>query len=875
MSSFCRITGKSRALPKANYFPILPPISPGDARRFCRITGKSYGLPSHHFIPVVLTSFSGKKKCRVTNVAAELGRHHYAPDISYGKRKHIVLLDYRYVFPVFDFDSDTQKELHEIFNNKTTENENKFVYRVDEKRCNLVFPAKLEAAVRDGDIFDIMFAKDSDQLMLRLKKGNNVSVDLCDYKENLDELYEGEGPKEEVILEREREQAQEKKVRKISKCSRQQLKNITQIFENKDNLAREDDEEEEDTKNKKKASKKRTKALKNVPKSVNRKEIQKIKNFMEAVAEGNSKKLNDLVKPLLESWDWDTYEQEARKIKTNQKVKSAVTKKMKPANIPPTKIKVKSRISDIEKGLLDNTIGFECIPLVGCYKRPEMKPQLKDLKQYQTASPEMMRKLQNVVEKFQKADFEISSLLPSEDELFDVLQNIAKGHKSELNGVPGCQIDIDERRVFLAGEFIQTEKGEIFCPGQAVIDKKSGKSVFTPGLTTFDATSNGVSFIAGMVMTSKDSQVHFQAGQIVNNEFYSGQTIYVNDEPKFIEGETIITPEGFRFVAGVYNEDNVLTPGKFMTLPNGEEKFICGQMTEIFVSGQNVQDESGEWKFVSGQTIVDETGEEIFVSGVTIQTAEGSKFIAGMHNDEGVFVPGMTKKIGKELKFFPGITIETKQGMQFCEGQMVQSAHGEIFMAGKTEYKANGETEFKIAESIDQISFQKPPPSGMVIDSHSLEVSEPSMSVFGHMVQTELGIEFYPEKITEENLPMGKMIPGKLIKKGINRGWSESIVVHDKSFFFKGNETKFIPGIKGEDGGFTPGQVVNTPHGDEFVCGQLVETAYGPKFVPGQVITLKNGDMKFVPGVTDKNTGKFVPGQIIETRGSRLRQVAN
>lgn len=60
---------------------------------------------------------------------------------------------------------------------------------------------------------------------------------------------------------------------------------------------------------------------------------------------------------------------------------------------------------------------------------------------------------------------------------------------------------------------------------------------------------------------------------------------------------------------------------------------------------------------------------------------------------------------------------------------------------------------------------------------------------------------------------------------------------------------------------------MNTPHGDEFVCGQLVETSYGTKFVPGQVITLKNGEMKFVPGVTDRSTGKFVPGQIIETRG--------
>lgn len=36
------------------------------------------------------------------------------------------------------------------------------------------------------------------------------------------------------------------------------------------------------------------------------------------------------------------------------------------------------------------------------------------------------------------------------------------------------------------------------------------------------------------------------------------------------------------------------------------------------------------------------------------------------------------------------------------------------------------------------------------------------------MIQTELGIEFYPEKITEENLPQGRMIPGKLCRRGKN-----------------------------------------------------------------------------------------------------------
>lgn len=728
--SFCRITGRARALPKSNFFPLIPPISPGDARRFCRITGKSYGLPSHHYVPVVLTSFSSRKKCKVTNVSAELGqtKHHYVPDISYGKRKHIVLLDYRYVYPEFDFDNETQKGLFEVFNTKETENENKFVYRVDEKRCNLVFPAKFEAMVRDGDVRDIMFAKDSDQLVLRMKEGTNVAVDLKDYKENLDELYEGEGPKEEVIVDRERELAQEKKKRKISKCSRQQLKSITNIFENKDNVA----QNEDDAEMMKKVGKKKANALKNVPKNVGKKEIQKIKSFMESIVEGNAKKLQDLVKPLLESWDWDTYEAEARLIKDKQNVKSTVTKKMKSQIILPAKVKVKSRVGDIEKEMLVNTIGFECIPLVGSYKRPELKPLVGDLKRLQSAPPEIMKKLQNVVDKFQKADFEISSLLPAEDEIFDVLQNIAKGNKSELNGVTGCQIDIEDRRVFLAGEFILNENGEeVFVPGQSMTEKKTGKLVFTPGLTIFDANSKNVNFVAGMVMKSKDSQVHFQAGHVVGKEFCCGQTVYVNDEPKFIEGETIVTPEGFRFVAGVFDENNVLTPGKFMTMPNGEEKFIPGQMTEIFVSGQNVMDEKGEWSFVSGQSITDENGEEIFVSGITITTEEGSKFVAGMHNDEGVFIPGITKKIGKETKFFPGICIETKQGMQFCEGQMVQSAHGEIFIPGKTEYKADGEPEFKIAESIDQISFQKPLPAGMVIDSQSLEISEPSMAVFG------------------------------------------------------------------------------------------------------------------------------------------------
>lgn len=839
--SFCRITGKSRNLPKPNYFPIIPPISPDDAKRFCRITGKSYGLPSHHFIPVVLSTFSRKKKCRVTNMAPFMDKHHYTPDISYGKRKHIVLTNYRYVFPKLDFDSETQKELHTIFNEKSPDNNNYFVYRVDEKKCNLVFPAKLETAIRDGDICDIMFAKETDQILFRLKQGVNVSVDLHDYQQNLDELLEGEGPREEVLLEREKELEQQKK-RKISKCGKQQLRTFTKIFEDKEQANGDDDDENL----KSKKSKKKQKALKNVPRNVGKKDVQKIKKLLEKFVEEPSKSLNDLVKPMLESLDWDSYEWTAKNI---NKTRSVMSKKIKAFDVLPAKIKVSKKVKDFEKKLfLDNTVGFECIPLVDCYKKPDLKSLVKNLSQFQTAPPEMMKKLENVVERFRKADYEISSLLPSEDELFDVLQNITKGHKSELNGTCGCTIDIEDRRVFLPGEFILNEKGEeIFCAGQAVINEE-GKRVFVSGLTTFDPmseTSKGVNFICGQVMTSKDNQVHFQAGQIVDNEFVCGQTIYVNDEPKFIEGQTIVTPEGFRFVVGLYDENEVLTPGKLMKLPNGDEKFICGQMTEIFTSGQNVQVGENEWKFIMGQTVVDENGNESFCAGKTVITEEGSKFIGGMYNDDGVFVPGVVRKVGNKATFICGISIETKQGMQFVEGQIVESAeHGEIFMPGQTEYKPNGTAEFIIASSIEEINFHEPPPAGVVIDPHSLEISEASLNVFGNMVQTEFGIEFYPGKISEENMPQGKQIPGKLIKHG--------------------NETKFVPGVMGEDG-FCPGQIVNTPNGEEFVSGQLVESSTGNvKFCPGKVITLKNGEQRFIPGFSDKN-GRFTPGQIIET----------
>lgn len=209
--SYCRITGRARGLPRSNYFPLLPPISPADARRFCRITGKAFGLPTHCYIPVILTATTTRSKCKVTH-SSDLSAHHFEPDYDYGKRKHIVLADYRYVCPVLDETNDQQKYLYGILNSKVVQcDQNNFIYSIKEQKCNLVFPARLEAAVRDGDVRDVMFAKTNDSVLLCMNKGNSVSLDLQDYEPTdgngkNKHLFEGEGPRHDVLLVREAEE---------------------------------------------------------------------------------------------------------------------------------------------------------------------------------------------------------------------------------------------------------------------------------------------------------------------------------------------------------------------------------------------------------------------------------------------------------------------------------------------------------------------------------------------------------------------------------------------------------------------------------------------------------------------------------------------
>lgn len=121
-----------------------------------------------------------------------------------------MLPGYRYIFPVLDGSTEAQKCFMEMLLGKQVTEEKRYVYTVQERKCNLVFTAQMEAAVRDGDVRDVMLAKDSDTVLIKTKQGRNVSMDFKDFTEDVD-MFEGEGPNAEVLKQREIEELEERK----------------------------------------------------------------------------------------------------------------------------------------------------------------------------------------------------------------------------------------------------------------------------------------------------------------------------------------------------------------------------------------------------------------------------------------------------------------------------------------------------------------------------------------------------------------------------------------------------------------------------------------------------------------------------------------
>ncbi|KAF9803384.1 hypothetical protein SFRURICE_007230 [Spodoptera frugiperda] len=842
--SFCRITGRSRGLPKPNYFPLLAPISPADAKRCCRITGKSYGLPSHHYIPVLLTARSSKAKCKITNVSGELGPHHYSPEINYGNRKHEILPDYRYIFPVLDGSTEAQRCLMEMLLGKQVTEDKRYVYTVQERRCSLVFSAQMEAAVRDGDVRDVMLAKDSDTVLIKTKHGRSVSMDFKDFTEDV-EMYEGEGPNAEVLKQREIEELEEKKKKRKRTAG---LSSMKKIFENKEKLAEVEEIEEEKLRVERKAKKAKFEEIKHDVKtfSYNSFDAHHMRSKSSIIA--CASEWRDQMHPIIETWDWETFEKDV----TNERIVPKATKLPTPVKITPHHCD--AEIYEVDRNVGEVSIPLEIVPCVNPLKPIKTRPSETVLSAVKEIPKERLTDTADVIEKLVESDK--VDLLPSMENLAEVVKNIKKGKREKVAKISGLTLDINKAKTFVPGQVVNTPQGPVFVPGQTV-ETPIGP-VFVPGLSV--NTPAGPGLIPGHIVTNENTnEPFFLAGQVLQTsngeEFVCGQTMKNKDDTyRFAEGQTVLSEEGLKFVPGkIINTgpEDVFVPGQTLMTPEGVQ-FIPGQtMMEndgiTFTPGQNAKI-NNEWQFVPGQ-VLHQDDELHFVPGATIATPNGLKFVPGQTvsiDGETCFIPGITKtRSNNELEFVPGTTVETIDGPKFIEGQLVHTDCGEKFMPGKTIVQADGHVEFSVAKSIEDITFSEGAPVGLPIDIKTCSLSEESLYVFGHMVQTAKGIEFYPGP----RMPKleGKVVPGRLVKN-------------------EANESRFVPGMMVE-GIFVPGQIVFTENGEQFVPGQVVDTADGPKFVPGQVVNTKSGP-KFVPGQTIHTIDgpRFVPGQIIETK---------
>ncbi|XP_033229349.1 obscurin isoform X4 [Belonocnema kinseyi] len=848
--SYCRITGRSRGLPKPNYFPLLPPISPADAKRFCRITGKSYGLPTHHYIPVLLGVHThDNTKCKITT-SSGLGPHHYTAGLILSeKKKHVVMKDYRYIFPVLEGEGEQQKALRELLNSKQTSPEEEkcnFVYTVEERRCSLVFPARLEAAVRDGDVRDVMLSRDCDTVFLRLKQGKNVSVDFKDFKD-LEDLYNGFGPREDVVKERQRLETEAKKKKRKRQAG---LNYAKKIFEEKEKAA-----EEEELKTAKQLK------LRSIKEERDEKLVDwKHVDIGHARSRGSlvmsSGEWRDLIKPLDQSCDWTTFGKDG----IVAKGLPVVNKMPEPVKVTPELIDLtQTKLGSISIPIAEKTGGFEAISVVQPFAPLTVEPDAEVQIALKNIPSQDLEATKNVDAKFVAAGQEALEIFPTVEEIPTLVQNVVKGENAEVHKVRGLKLDINSAKRFIAGQTIQTPTGPIFVPGQTLQTPRG--NTFVPGFTV--QTPDGPILIPGQIVNISEeggkSTSVFVAGQTLATKdgeaFIQGQTIHANDGAKFVPGQTVLTKEGPKFVAGQVTGDGNFVPGQSILTPDGT-KFMPGQTVtdkngdQLFVPGQSVQIRDS-WEFVPGQCLLTLTGDSQFVPGQTMLTTEEARFVPGQNvikeSGDACFVPGITVESERGLKFVPGTTMNTPQGMKFVEGQIVKTPDGERFVPGLTTITKEG-FQFAAARNINEVIYLEPTSVGIAIDPKTASAMSrfQQQESFGHMVQTDKGVEFIPESV--KKFPEGKrIVPGQLVRGGKDG-------------------PRFVPGVMTEEG-FLPGQIVMTEKGEQFVPGQVVDTSSGPKFVPGQMVETRTGT-KFVPGQTVETADgpRFVPGQIVETK---------
>lgn len=727
---------------------------------------------------------------------------------------------YRYVFPIIDHGRGA--ELPDGLKEKCADHR-RYVYAVNKRRCSLVLPTSFERAVRDGDVADVMMSETSDTVLLKLREGKTVELDIEDADVDGMTLMEGEGFRNRPKTRRTATDDWRRK-----------------LFEGKEKESDAELEREEDaTKRSKRITfaadprGKRIESVESVPttaimdaKSLN---VTNVKNIVEPTAANIIRgDVND------------------RQLRVGTDVSPT------PISIEPNIIDLNSAFPGVvHQTLLDETTVTH-LPMVPVIS--PIKPSIRHFNTLPPVSPDPGSCLTEDI----LTDRNVDKFLTIND-INSFIENVEFGTEESIRTRHGTttkvlKLEIAGTAKYVPGQYVNTRDGEKFVPGE-IVETADGERLFVRGFMV--RTSDGPKFLPGTIVEDPGKRPAFVAGQNIvtraGESFVPGQTVTVEGERKFVPGQTIVTTaDGIGFVAGQTVNDGErsrFVPGQTVMTIHGP-RFVPGQYwnngnVRNFTPGQSVRNGNGQWQFVPGVRVGSS-----FVPGLQIAEDDRNEFVPGRivynNNGDSFFVPGITALDNNgNAKFISGISMETEHGTKFVSGNILTDDRGnQQFMLGRVSHSEDGTANFIEAKSLREAIYSDEVQSGIATNDSFYPKGEKSDEVFGHMVQTAYGVEFYPGQQTG-GLPAGKIVSGKLTRS---------------------NGIRFVPGVLVDDK-FTPGQIVVTDRGEQFVPGQVIETQTGPKFVPGQVVETQGG-AKFVPGQTieTKDGIKFVPGQIVETK---------
>lgn len=834
MTTFCRITGHARNLPKPCYFPLLPPLSPADAKKLCRITGKA--TDSHNYSPIIAFGkpyrFDGLEGCKIT-------KHE---NLSFSRP---LFIKYKENEKTFDYLAQVLSRMKSK-KKKSVDTKRLYVYKVNDQPAGLVVPPELEEAIRTGEIETFSVSKDIKHVSLRIKQGRTVKVQMESISKsevNEDDYYYGEGQNKDVLEDQQRI-INERNKRK------QDTMAMKKVFELKEQKA------EDDLRKATERPKPKRPPVKFDP-AKRREKLEKMTKLLQEQKENASiilpkfdpvskinpdeqlcyeKMLEDLVQcqkssinvttVFASNFDWT-------------EIDKAESEGFDWESFPHEEIcePVEITVVNIKTNDIPNIPESEPLDIVASVETVEPTPLVEQdlLKAIKSIDDEKLKTTEKVTDAIK--DMEATDMLPNINDIGSIVseaQNISEGYLIKEKG---------------ASKFVK----------KAEYKKQNGPALSGAMITI----QNKPKFIPGMIIQLAKHE-SFVAGQTIDTpegkHFIPGQTILkMNGEISFIPGQNVATKEGNTFVAGhIIDKDD-------------GPKFMAGQMVDrgdkkpVFMSGQTIITKNGP-KFVPGEVTTDSEGYQEFVPGIKMPTSNGEKFIPGQafQSSEGIsFTPGQIIETREGPSFIPGKSFETPEGnKKFVRGEIVKKDDGKLlFEASKTKLEiplikedlveSDDENVLIPNEDLQLLAVTTQDITGFVVKPSNTSNIQAGEKLYGDIVEKDTSVLFY----LNGKLPNDECVGAKVI--------SGQLVVGETS-------QKFVPGkmmntMDGEK--FVPGQTVKTNVGEEFVPGQIVESADGIKFVPGQIVKTSEGE-KFIPGqvVLEEDGPKFVPGQIIQTK---------